>query len=286
MARRDTPSVSALRDNIIKLFPDQDADLPETPLGAAPEAAAEQPSDPAQVLDLTGKHRVIMAFGPGRSGKSTLIRWMVDRALSRNDGEPRALASLDTRRQTLKLFYPDTMMPDSAEPKVVQAWLERVLLRAIDRKVQMVIDFGADMTLPPILGEAMRDTGTEPVVFCMLTPRQSDLTVLDSMDRLGFRPPATALVRNLGTADTQAEFGQIRRHSVYKAAVARGATEIWMPRLYNAAAVEDRGVTFTQALTGQGLDEKLRLNVFDHRRVADWRSQMETAFAPVASWLL
>ena len=90
----------------------------------------------------------------------------------------------------------------------------------------------------------MESAGVEPVALYPLTPRSSDLTPLAAMTKAGFRPKATALILNEGRADsTRAplqEFGQIRRHSVYKSAIAQGAVEIWMPRLYAAKAIEDQ----------------------------------------------
>ena len=135
----------------------------------------------------------------------------------------------------------------------------------------------------------MEGAGVEPVAFYPLSPRSSDLTPLAAMARAGFLPKATALVLNEGRADsTRAplqEFGQIRRHSVYKSALAQGAVEIWMPRLYAAKAIEDRRLGFHQAVNGETPGGGLGLGPFDRSRTRHWLAAMEEAFAPIASWL-
>lgn len=229
-----------------------------------------------------------MAFGPGRSGKSTLLRWVIERGHERASGGEMALATVDVRRPTLKGYFSSTMMPKSA--KSAMAWLERLLSRLIETKRSGAIDFGADTSLVPLLTQipdlqrAMTDNGVEPVALYLLTPRQGDLTVLKAMENSGFRPTATALVLNMGTTtsgDAEAEFAALRRHSVYKAAIERGAVEVWMPRLYAAQAVEARQISFRQATASDS-----GLALFDRSRVFQWLSSMDSAFSAIESWLV
>ena len=109
------------------------------------------------------------------------------------------------------------------------------------------------------------------------------------MAQAGFWPKATALILNEGRADSTRpplqEFGQIRRHSVYKSAIAQGAVEIWMPRLYAAKAIEDRRIGFRRAVNGEIPAGGLGLGPFDRSRTRHWLAAMEDAFAPIASWL-
>jgi hypothetical protein len=135
----------------------------------------------------------------------------------------------------------------------------------------------------------MEGAGVEPVALYPLTPRSSDLTPIAAMAQAGFRPKAAALILNEGRTDsTRAplqEFGQIRRHSVYKSAIAQGAVEVWMPRLYAAKAIEDRRISFRQAVNGEMPDSGLGLGPFDRSRTRHWLAAMEEAFTPIASWL-
>jgi hypothetical protein len=104
--------------------------------------------------------------------------------------------------------------------------------------------------------------------------------MLAALDALGFRPAATLLVANLGLAGQggEREFGGVFAHSIYRAAVERGAVEVRMPRNYAAPRLGQ--LAFLKA----GKPES-GLGAFDRIRVETWLRDMEVAFAPVASWL-
>jgi hypothetical protein len=277
--------IKSVKDNIVRLFDTSDAELPETPLNAP---GLTQQALPAPLLsaavDLAGKPRVVMTFGAGRSGKSTLLRWVVERAIDRDGETGVVLASMDMARPTLQQFFPGAIVPKQADG------LERLISRLLELKRTAAIDFGADASLVPLLNQVpdlhrmMLDQGVEPVVLYLLSPRSADLTVLMAMEAAGFRPEATALIVNTGTMvgeDPEGEFGQLRRHSVYRAAIERGAVEIWMPRLFAARAVEDRRISFRKAVAPEA-----GLGLFERSKVAKWLGAMDLAFAPIASWLL
>jgi len=284
-----------MRDNIIRLFGNDQPDLPEMEMPGQEEAQARPAGRQGTQIDLSGQPKLVMAFGAGSAGKSTLIRWAIDRVKLRGDGaEPPALATLDAERPTLKRFFPDAMAPHTAAGAMT--FLEQLLNHVLTHGVTTIVDFPADQTLAPLLRQMpgliddMRAAGVEPVTLFVMTPREADLTVLSVMERTGFQAPATALVLNLGRTvspgdDAWMEFTKVRRHSTYKAALDRGATEVWMPRLFAASAVEDRALGFTQAVTGEGVGERLQLQVLDRTRVRGWLGLMEDAFRPVLTWL-
>lgn len=278
-------------DNIVQLFGDRADEIPEMPLEMASEATTERVGSPAVGINLGGVPKVVMAFGAGNSGKSTLFRWMCERAIIRNDGSQFLLSTLDVQSPTLQRFFPHANVPPTAAGAM--AWLERVLLQVIPNGQTALIDFGAGMSLVPVLSqvpnlhEIASKRGTEFVAFYLLTPRQEDLVLLNAMEKAGFTPTATCLVLNLGTtgtADPEGEFAAIRRHSVYRSAVARGALEVWMPKLTATApaAVENRVIGFQQAAANEGLASPL--NIFDQSRVEVWLKLMEECFRPVLSW--
>lgn len=284
-----------ITDNVVALFDDRADELPEMPLETMSGASSDLVSETGgAAVDLTGKPRIIMTFGAGRSGKSTLLRWSIDRAMAREGGSDMILASVDTERLTLKQFFPATHMPPSSDDAV--AWLKPILSKVLQARRSIAIDFGADMTLLPILRQTpdlkqmMLDAGVEPVVFYMLSPRVSDLTVLKSMEASAFRPTATCIVLNAGVMPPHAkdpgrEFAPLQRHSVYRAAIERGAVQVWMPSLFAAASqVENRGIGFRQA-AAEGHRVSPPLNLFDQHAVAVWLKDMDAHFAPVASWL-
>lgn len=284
-----------MTDHVVPLFGDRDANLPEARLDVSHLGRPMRAGPSGQALDLTGKAKAIMAIGLGATGKTTLLRWLCERALERGEDEL-ALATVDPVNRELGHYFPAAMVPPTQDPAQVTAWLEQLLAMILETGKSAALDFGGgDTTLARLLTEVpdlqqmMESAGVEPVALYPLTPRSSDLTPLAAMTKVGFRPKATALILNEGRADsTRAplqEFGQIRRHSVYKSAIAQGAVEIWMPRLYAAKAIEDRRSGFRQAVNGETPQGSLGLGPFDRSRTRHWLAAMEEAFAPIASWL-
>ena len=280
---------------VVPLFSDRDANLPEVRLDAPHIDRQERVKPSGQPAHLTGKAKAIMAIGLGATGKTTLLRWLCERALDRNDDDL-ALATVDPVNRELGHYFPAAMAPPTQDPAQVTAWLEQLLAMVMETGKSVALDFGGgDTTLARLLTEVpdlqqmMESAGVEPVALYPLTPRSSDLAPLAAMAQAGFRPKATALILNEGRADSTRpplhEFGQIRRHSVYKSAIAKGAVEIWMPRLYAAKAIEDRRISFRQAVNGEMPESSLGLGPFDRSRTRHWLAAMEDAFAPIASWL-
>lgn len=283
-----------MTDHVVPLFGDRDANLPEARLDVSHLGRPMRAGPSGQALDLTGKAKAIMAIGLGATGKTTLLRWLCERALERGEDEL-ALATVDPVNRELGHYFPAAMVPPTQDPAQVTAWLEQLLAMILETGKSAALDFGGgDTTLARLLTEVpdlqqmMESAGVEPVALYPLTPRSSDLTPLAAMTKVGFRPKATALIYQGRADSTRAplqEFGQIRRHSVYKSAIAQGAVEIWMPRLYAAKAIEDRRSGFRQAVNGETPQGSLGLGPFDRSRTRHWLAAMEEAFAPIASWL-
>ncbi len=130
----------------------------------------------------------------------------------------------------------------------------------------------------------LEQAGVELVALYTLSPRVEDLTAMAQLAAKGFIPKATALIMNKGvTADPtmppEPEFEQVMEHSVFCAAVDRGAAVVWMPRLYSAKSIEDRRLLFGQARDGDDLGPS------DRSRTHHGLRAMDEAFAPIASWL-
>jgi hypothetical protein len=291
-----------MKENVVHLFDDTDAGLAEATLDLSHlsrGSARPVPAAPAQpVVDLTGRPKAVMAIGLGSTGKTTLLRWICEMALERDDGDQLALATVDPVNRELGQYFQAAMAPKTQDPVQITAWLEKLLTWLMTKKKSAAVDFGGgDTTLGRLVNEVpdlqvmMEDAGVEPVALYLLSPRSSSMTPLAAMEQAGFKPKATALILNEGTADSTRdrtqEFAQLRRHSTYRAAIARGAVEIWMPRLYAAKAIEDRRLLFHQAVTGEMPAGRggQGLGVFDRSRTRHWLAAMNEAFAPIASWL-
>jgi hypothetical protein len=100
----------------------------------------------------------------------------------------------------------------------------------------------------------MQDAGVEPVAIYPLSSSISDLSPLTTLEAAGFKPRATLIILNEGRADPTAPreqcFRRIMQHSAYRAAIDRGAIQLWMPRLFVAKEIEERRITFKEARDG------------------------------------
>jgi hypothetical protein len=286
----------ARKDNVARIF-EAPAALSDDETLASPKLstvrAARRPEArpaPASAIDLTGQPKVIMAVGTGGTGKTTVLRWICEKAFERDDGNPLMLATVDPVNRELAQYFADTVSPNT---KDAAAWLERLLAKIVETKWSAAIDFGGgDTSLPKLVEEVpdllavMDAADIAPVALYLLSPRVDDLTPLSEMQEAGFQPKATALVLNEGRVDTSRdparEFALLRRHPVYRTAVENGAVEIWLPRLFAAQHIEARRITYRQAADGAGTPP---LGVFDRSRVHRWLAAMDAAFAPVASWM-
>jgi hypothetical protein len=256
----------------------------DVPAQAAPAPAA----GPQGHVVPAGRPKLLLAIGSGKTGKSTLLRWVAERAAG---GAGTVLATLAPNR-TLKHYFPETLHPEGNTTSSGASFLEMLLDTVAENQMNAVLDFpGDDTALLHLLDQGADPVGTldragvELVVLYMLSPRVEDLTALAQLAAKGFAPGATALVMNTGvTADPtlppEPEFDQVRDHSAYRAALDAGAAEIWMPRLYSAKAIEDRRIRFKDAVAG-----KAGLGPFDRSRTSHWLQAMDGAFAGIASWL-
>jgi hypothetical protein len=74
-----------------------------------------------------------------------------------------------------------------------------------------------------------------------------------------------------------AAFAEVREHSIFRAALKRGAKEIVLPRLGCMQEVNSRRLSFAGAEKALGLTNR--------QRVVMWRRDVAKALAPIDSWL-
>lgn len=272
----------------------------EVAVGLPPATVArpERPGASPKAVDLTDRAKAWFAIGPGRSGKTTLLRHLAERLA---EGESEALfAALDPQNRSLTGFLDDVQEPPTNDAAAVAKWLERLLRHLMAAQQSALLDLGGgDTSLGrlladvPDLADAMEEAGVSPVAIYTLGPRVDDLASLASFEARGFQPRATALVLNQGLADPtlprEDAFARVLRHSAFKAAVARGAVPLWMPRLEPsvAAEIEAKRLHFTDARDGVAPEgrEVAPLGPFDRSRVRKWLDAMEAELAPIRTWL-
>ena len=272
----------------------------EIPVGPAAARARDvaPPLPSVAAVNLGDGPKAVFVMGPGRSGKTTFLRYVMERI---EPGKPAPLAAaLDPGNRSLATFLNDVAQPPTTDPVGVARWAEELLGFVMAEKQSALMDMGGgDLSLGklledvPDLATSLEEAGVHPVAIYALSPRVDDLGVLNGYEAAGFRPRATALILNAGLADStvprEDAFARVLRHSTFAAAVGRGAVPIWMPRLDAgvAAEIEGKRLRFGAARDGQAPADQpgAVLGPFDRSRVRRWMAEMETAFAPIRSWL-
>jgi hypothetical protein len=277
-------------------------EVPEVGLTLAPTSNSERASEmdlaTSAPVDLAGKPPCWFLIGAGGTGKTAEARWLgwrMDEA-----GRPAFRAALDPTNRSLASWFENVEQPPSSDPAQTARWLREALEFLMTDKPPAILDFGGgDTALAKIIDsapgivEAMDEAGIAPVACYMLAPRLDDLGPLEAMERAGFRPKATVIILNEGRVDTtltrEEAFSAIQRHSVFKAALARGAMPIWLPRLEPDVMleIEAKRLHFGHARDGSVPAGRTFSPIGGLRRsmVARWLKRMEQAHEPIRGWL-
>ena len=276
---------------------DDEKEIPVGPTVRAREDTGEALPSTAAV-DLGDGPKALFVMGPGRSGKTTLLRYILEGV---QPGRPAPLAAaLDPQNRSLATFVNDVAQPSMTDPVAVARWAEELLAYLMAEKQSALLDMGGgDLSMGklledvPDLASSLEEAGVHPVALYTLSPRVDDLGVLAGYEAQGFQPKATALILNAGLADPtmprEDAFARVLRHSAFRAAIDRGAVPIWMPRLDAtvAAEIEGKRLRFGQARDGQAPNDQPAavLGPFNRSRVRKWMADMDAALAPIRSWL-
>lgn len=246
-------------------------------------------------LDLSGKTKIVFWVGRGKTGKTTGIRWLAETALAK--GVPLLMADMDATNDTFSRYIDNVARPpEASEPSLSLKWLDKLLQHALQQQASLLVDLGGgDTTLRrlvaqlPDLANLFESQGFAVVLFHTIGPQEEDLSPLATLQALGFRPTATALILNeamIEAGDTaETAFARIYRHSVFRKAVADGAVPVFMPRLFAAEQVEVRRLKFRDAVNGQTGRGDAPLGPFDRARVRIWLDTMDSNFESIRSWL-
>jgi hypothetical protein len=280
---------------IADLDAEDEIDVGLPPAVAAPSLTAANRS---AAVDLAGRPKVWFAIGPGRTGKTTILRWAAE--LTEQRGGQMIPAAADPQNRSLKGFIDGVAEPPTNDAAAVARWLEQLLRFVMEEKSSALIDLGGgDTSLGKLLAEmpdlagTLEAEGVAPVAIYTLGPRVDDLASMASFEASGFRPAATAVVLNEGLADPtvprEESFARVLRHSAFRGAMSRGAVQLWMPRLEPSVAqdIEAKRLHFYQARDAI-IPEGRRVSAlgpFDRSRVRRWLDQMATEFDPITSWL-
>lgn len=245
------------------------------------------------IPDLTCFRKLWQLHGEGNTGKTLLARWLIEKLAVANKLDDAVIAALAPGNRNLVDFAPGTMQPPSADPTATAAWGLKYMegMRRLGRGG--VWDFGGGDTSFRMMLAAEPDMATRAehssvalVPAYLLSPRLDDLAFLKAFERQGYQPQATALILNLGKADTPAAFNGIRRQPEYRAALDRGAVELWLPAMpqHVALAIERARSTFGEARDGGG-KRAVAISALERVQVREWLLAMDAEFSAIESWL-
>jgi hypothetical protein len=264
-------------------------------IGKPPDIAAQPAHQEAEPktqhgIDLAGKIKIVFAAGRGKTGKTTLLRWITEMSIV-NGGTP-ILADVDPSNAAFSRYFADVARPDTDTPAGVVTWLQDLIEHCIIEKQSAIIDLGGgDTTLRslasemPGLAEHIEASGLSPVMFHLIGTQPEDLEPATTLTMRGFTPKAQALVFNEFSIDPgltrDRAFGRIIGSPSY-GTLTNASLLLWMPRLASADAVESRQCTYLAARDGS-VDPPL--GVFEAARVRAWLNIMDHRFSGVRSWI-
>jgi hypothetical protein len=257
--------------------------LAAVPLPLPNGAAVRAPMPMPTAIDLAGKRKVWFLIGRGRIGKTTFARWIAETMEAR--GGSALIAAADPANRSLRSFVADVAEPPSSDPSEGKEWLRDLLQAAMDEKLNAVIDLGGGNTLlsallaeTPDLVAVLSAGGVEPVAVHIIGPEPHDLVPLAMTEAEGFTPAATAIVCNEAHG-RRARFDGVLAHPTVKAALDRGAVQLWMPLLTPDAA------RLCDASAWRYHDAIDRAGPFTASSIRTWLRRMGEELAPIASWV-
>jgi len=256
--------------------------------GLAPQTEPEPAI--AQGIDLAGQTKIIFAAGRGKTGKTTLLRWIAETSFQR--GSTPILADIDPSNASFSRYFDDVARPETDNPVGVARWLQQLIEHCVTEHESAIVDLGGgDTTLRtlatemPELAVAMEATGAAPVMLYLLGTQAEDLTPALTLSARGFAPQAQALVLNEVAVDagaTRADaFGRLTSLPGF-IELAKTSVPVWMPRLHAAEAIEVRQCRYFDARDGRVTPA---LGMFDAARLRAWLEAMDRRFAGIGSWI-
>jgi hypothetical protein len=243
-----------------------------------------------QGVDLAGTTKIVFSAGRGKTGKTTLLRWIAETSFQR--GSMPILADIDPSNASFSRYFDDVARPETDNPAGVARWLQQLIEHCVTEHQSAIVDLGGgDTTLRtlatemPGLALAMEAAGAAPVMLYLLGTQAEDLAPALTLSARGFAPQAQALVLNevaIDAGTTRADaFGRLTGLPGF-IELAKTSVPVWMPRLYAAEAIEVRQCRYFDARDGRVTPA---LGMFDGARLRAWLDAMDRRFAGIASWI-
>lgn len=243
------------------------------------------------MTDAVQNPRLIVVDGRGGAGKTTLARFMVERANDAKPARPMAVADAERLKVGLSQYLEGVMQPEDTTPQGMVDWFTALVDGIAETKQTLVLDLGggddafAGFARSVSLSDLLVRVGITPVLLHVMSADPAELDLVDSAGRAGgYWPAARALVLNEamggGRSRTQA-FTPVRNHPVAKAFVKGGGKVVYLLRLPVMAHLNEKRLSFSRA---ENLPPK-EFGIVGQQSVMLWRRWMEAEFDPVKEWL-
>lgn len=99
---------------------------PEVAVGLPPVLQELAAASRRAGVDLSGRAKVWLLIGPGRSGKTLLARWLAHHA--QTSGREMLMAALDPQNRSLASFFAGVEQPPTNDAAATARWLEELLV--------------------------------------------------------------------------------------------------------------------------------------------------------------
>jgi len=261
-------------------------------------AAVDLPPEPTaqeRVEGIMRRARLLMFIGRGTRGKSTLARFLIERA--RASGACILVVDADRVNASLAAAFPDAIVPESGDDADVEATVAGLVERIASTHENAGLDMGGgDTNLRRLAAEMTFSTwlpsiGIDPVAIHVMGPSPDDCSALALAEEGGLLAfPKTILVFNegivpSGQSPTAAFSRAVQEQPVVRRTLERGARLCVMPRLGPLPDIEERGLTFADAAANMAPTGVAPLGVWRAQQVAVWLRRMAENFSNVEGWL-
>jgi hypothetical protein len=265
------------------------------------ESLLELPADAAP----PSRGTLHVAFGRGRTGKTTWLRTTADRALSA--GRPLRLADADVNNSTLTSFFPNCERPSGSDPESVTALFRNVTETLIEERGNLLLDLGGgDRSFAAVAERydffrVLPAHGVDIVTWFFVTAGRDDAEQLARMEQLKLQSPKSAIVCNHGLAPTSAAdvdpFASCLATRTVTQALSRGVKLVRLPAvdLKTMTAADNLFISIREAAAGgvpltkggTAHPDARPLPFWDRIEFGEWLARFEAAhvLAEVAEWL-
>lgn len=249
--------------------------------------------------------RLAVAAGRGDGGKTTFLRWNIERALVH--GRTLYVADADPMNRTLARVFqgmnPPVLEPGDASDTARGAFIRRLASLGAATTGYVALDVGGNdrelekqgrgvdpekmrrLTGWGLADEQFDSLGVKTATFYVLRGALNDLTGLSLLLDSAIGQKDLVLVLNHGRTPAlppgEDAFAEMRAHEVYQRALRASAIEFHMPALPGVAAkwLDDNRMRFADAIRGHAPEGKQPLGGWDREAIAVWLGDLEDEVA-------